>query len=328
MRESVKRTRPSSGFTRPIAGVLVFDKPTGISSYDVIRIVKRRLAPRKIGHTGTLDPLASGVLPIVINGATKAIPFLDERVKRYEGTLRLGVVTDTDDSTGRILKETPLSESVLTDDRIERVFGRFVGRIKQVPPMFSAVKHQGTPLYELARRGIQVDRQPKEVEVFSLEISQIDSPMVDFIVSCSRGTYVRTLCKQVGDALGPGAHLCRLRRTKSGPFSLEHSLNLEEFERLVDRGEIDKRIVTVREALGSMPEIEIGADLSGRIRNGRQVFLRDLKGLTVPQLDRNQSVKILYEGEIVAIAKTRMSDNDLSAQIPDVPAFSLLRVFA
>lgn len=324
----MKRSRFSSGNKRPVEGVLVIDKATGISSYDVIRVVKRRLSPEKIGHTGTLDPLASGVLPVVINGATKIIPFLDERVKRYEGTLRLGIVTDSDDSTGRVIKEIPLNGAVLTKDRIRRVFERFVGRIKQVPPMFSAAKHHGRPLYKLARRGIQVERREREVEIFSLEIIGIDGPLVDFRVSCSRGTYVRTLSREVGDALGVGAHLCRLRRTSSGPFSLDNSVTLAEFDRLVEGGEIDKRIITLREALGSMPEIEVGGDLGNRIRTGHQVFLRDLKGFRLPWLERNQWVKILHGGEIVAIAEAQVGDSDRRGQILEPPVLSLLRVFA
>lgn len=318
----------SSGLKRPVEGVLVIDKPTGISSYDVIRVVKKGLSPKKIGHTGTLDPLASGVLPVVINGATKVIPFLDERVKRYEGALRLGVVTDSDDSTGKVLREIPLNGLVPRGDRIQEVFDRFVGRIKQVPPMFSAAKYHGTPLYELARRGIQVERQEREVEIFSLKIIRIDLPLVDFRVSCSRGTYVRTLARQIGDALGLGAHLCRLRRTSSGPFSLQQSVPLTEFDRLVEAGEIEKRIISPREALRNMPEIEIGGDLGNRIRTGRQVFLRDLEGLRMPCLKRNQQVKILHEGEIVAIAEAQLGDADRRDQALETPALSLLRVFA
>lgn len=324
----MKKSRLSSGFKRPVEGILVVDKSPGMSSYDVIRVVKKRLSPKKLGHTGTLDPLASGVLPVVINGATKVVPFLDERVKKYEGTLRLGVVTDSDDSTGRVLREMHLNASVLKEDRIREVFGRFVGKIKQVPPMFSAAKYRGRPLYELARRGIQVERQEKEVEIFSLRAIGIDLPLVDFRVACSRGTYVRTLVRQIGDGLGLGAHLCRLRRISSGPFSLEQSVTLTEFDRLVELGEIERRIISLREALGNMPEIEIGGDLRSRIRMGRQVFLKDLEGMSIPCLERDQQVKILYQGEIVAIGKARVCDTDRSRQFLETRALSLLRVFA
>ncbi len=318
----------SSNVRASVGGVLVIDKPTGISSYDVIRVVKKRLSPKKVGHTGTLDPLASGVLPVVMNGATRIIPFLDESVKRYEGTLRLGMVTDSDDSTGRVLGEKAVNGSVITDDRIRMTFEGFVGRIKQVPPMFSAVKRRGTPLYELARRGIEVERRPREVEIFSLEVTQIDLPLVDFRVSCSRGTYVRTLCRQMGEALSVGAHLSRLRRVRSGPFSLQHAVTLPEFERLAALREIGRRIIPIREALGGMPEIEIDADLENRIRRGCPIYRRDLEGARVPRMEREQRVKILHDGEIVAIARAQLADRELRKSAMETRALSLLRVLA
>jgi tRNA pseudouridine55 synthase len=324
----VNRSKLPSDLQKSIEGILVVDKPTEISSYDVIRVVKNRLSPKKIGHTGTLDPLATGVLPVAMNEATKVIPFLDERVKAYEGTLRLGVVTDSDDSAGKVVKETPLNGSVVNEDAIRRAFKRFVGSLKQVPPMFSAVKYHGTPLYELARRGIEVERPEREVEIFSLEIVGVDLPLVDFRVSCSKGTYVRTLARQLGDALHVGAHLYRLRRTKSGPFSLQQAITLKEFDRLVEGGGIVSRIIPLREALQNMPEIEIGGELGRRIRMGGQVWLRDLKGLQMPCLKGKERVKILHRGEIVAIAEAQVWKTDRTAQIPERAPLSLLRVFA
>lgn len=324
----MKRNRGSSGNRKPPEGFLIVDKPTGISSYDVIRAVKKCLSPRKIGHTGTLDPLASGVLPVAINGATKVIPFLDEGIKRYEGTLRLGMVTDSDDSTGRVLKETPLNRSVVTEGRIRGAFERFVGKIKQAPPMFSAVKCHGTPLYRLARRGIKVERREREVEVFSLRITGIEFPFVDFAVSCAKGTYVRVLSRQIGEALGVGAHLCRLRRTESGLFSLAQSVTLAEFDRLVEVGEIEGRIVSVREALRSMPEIEVGVELRRRIKHGHPVSSNDLRGLRVPSLKRKQRVKLLHEGDVLAIAEAQGARRHRNEQILEPLALCLLRVFA
>lgn len=318
----------STNVTTSVEGVLVIDKPTGISSYDVIRVVKKWLCPKKVGHTGTLDPLASGVLPIVMNGATRMIPFLDESVKRYEGTLRLGMVTDSDDSTGRVLGEKAVNGSVITDDRIGMTLKGFVGRIRQVPPMFSALKHRGTPLYALARRGIEVERKPREVEIFSLDVTQIDLPLVDFRVSCSRGTYVRTLCRQIGEALSVGAHLSRLRRVRSGPFSLEHAVTLPEFERLTALGEIGRRIMPIREALVGLPEIEINGDLENRIRRGCPIYRRDLEGARIPRMEREQKVKILHDGEIVAIARAQLADRELRNSTMETHALSLLRVLA
>jgi tRNA pseudouridine55 synthase len=323
----VRRSNRSLGFEGVVEGILVIDKPTGISSYDVIRAVRRRLSPQKVGHTGTLDPLASGVLPVALNGATKVIPFLEERIKKYEGTLRLGIVTDSDDSTGRVLRETRVDETALTRDRILSAMGRFIGKIRQLPPMFSAAKHRGRPLYEWARRGIEVERRVREVEIFSLEVTRIKLPLIDFRVCCSRGTYVRVLSRQIGETLGAGGHLCRLRRTASGPFHLGQAVPLPELDGLIERGEIHERIITPREALGTMPEIEIGGDLDSRIKNGRQVLAKDLKGLTIPSLERNQRVKILHQGEMVAIALAQICDRDPGGEISEAPALSLLRVF-
>ncbi|NIQ38052.1 MAG: tRNA pseudouridine(55) synthase TruB [Proteobacteria bacterium] len=321
-------SRLSSNHRKPLEGFLIVDKPSGISSYDVIRIIRRRLSPRKIGHTGTLDPLASGVLPVVINSATKVIPFLNEKIKRYEGTLQLGVVTDSDDSTGRVLKEMTLDETELTPDRIRRGFEGFLGKIEQAPPMFSAAKHHGMPLYKLARQGVHVERRKRTVEVFSLDIRGIDLPFVDFSVSCSRGTYVRVLARQIGDSLGVGAHLCRLRRTCSGPFTLDQSITLEEFDKLLEVGQAEKAIVSTREALIGMPELEVGADLGARIRNGSQVFLRDVAGLRVPGLERNQQIKIIHEGKVLAIAEAQITMGDPRDQALGKTAFGLVRVFA
>jgi len=322
----VRSCSRSSSRGKPLEGFLVVDKPSGISSYDVIRAVKKRLSPRRIGHTGTLDPLASGVLPVVINGATRVIPFLDERVKRYEGTLRLGVVTDSDDSSGRVQSDVPLNEAALTENRIREVFDRFVGKLKQIPPMFSAAKYRGTPLYKLARQGIEVERREREVEILSLKIRGIDLPLVDFTVSCSRGTYVRALSRQIGDALGVGAHLCQLRRTHSGPFTLRDSVDLAEFEKLVEVGRIDQKIIPVREALRGMPEIEVGEKLRSKIIAGSQVFFEDFKGLSMPRLEGDQRIKILHQGEVLAIVEARLPSRDPRGEILEGRALSFLRV--
>jgi tRNA pseudouridine55 synthase len=324
----VKNSRLSSAIDTAIEGVLVIDKPTGISSYDVIRVVKKRLSPKRIGHTGTLDPLASGVLPLVMNRATRVVPFLDERVKTYEGTLRLGVVTDSDDSTGRVMREIALDESRLTGERIRGILERFMGRIKQVPPMYSAAKHNGRPLYALARRGIQIERKERDVEIFSMALLGTELPLIDFRVSCSRGTYVRTLAREIGEALEVGGTLCRLRRTRSGPFTIDQALTLEEFKKLAETDGIEERIIPLREALGNLPEIEIDCELGKRIRHGHQVLFEDLEGVPTPCFEKNQKVKILHRGDMVAIAEAREEFRDRQACGQQTPALSLLRVFA
>ncbi len=205
-------------------GVIVVDKPKGLTSHDVVLKVKRVLGARKVGHLGTLDPIATGVLPLVVNRATKYATVLQQGVKQYVTTLKLGEETDTYDAEGRVLKRVP-TDTVTAED-VERVLKGFCGRIKQVPPMFSAVKRNGVPLYKLARRGVVVEREPKEVEVYSVEVLRIDMPFVEFRVDCSRGTYLRTLCHDAGRLLGCGAHLVELKRTRSGRFTLADSVHL------------------------------------------------------------------------------------------------------
>ncbi len=204
-------------------GILIADKPCGCTSHDVVARVKRALRARKVGHLGTLDPMATGVLPLVINKATKFARFLDGGKKEYLSTLKLGEETDTYDAEGRVVAAT--DPSSVEDGEIIKVLKGFIGKIRQVPPMYSSKKINGTPLYRMARKGIVVEREAREVEIFDLEVTEISIPYVKFSVSCSRGTYVRALCNDVGRALGCGAHLVKLRRTGSGPFSIAQSID-------------------------------------------------------------------------------------------------------
>ncbi|MFA7059340.1 MAG: tRNA pseudouridine(55) synthase TruB [Pedobacter sp.] len=209
-------------------GFIVIDKPTGITSHDVVNRVRRILGTKKVGHTGTLDPFATGVLPVAVNDGTKTIPFLDEGLKCYEALMRLGVVTDTLDMTGKLLHEADYS--VVDRQSLEIVLTRFTGAISQVPPMFSAIKRDGQPLYKLARQGQDVERVARHIEIKSLELLSFEPPFVGFRVSCSRGTYIRSLADDIGAALGCGAALQELRRTSSGPFEISAALSLEALE--------------------------------------------------------------------------------------------------
>ncbi len=203
-------------------GVLIIDKPEGWTSHDVVAYVKKRLGARKVGHLGTLDPIATGVLPLVIDGATKFARFLDAGKKEYIARLRLGVETDTYDSAGKAVATADCSH--IKEEDIERVLSSFRGRITQVPPMYSAVKRNGTPLYKLARKGITVERETKEVEIFALEITAMELPSVDFRAVCSKGTYIRAICHDAGRALGCGAHMAGLRRVRCGDFSIAEAV--------------------------------------------------------------------------------------------------------
>lgn len=202
-------------------GVILLDKPAGWTSHDCVASVKKRINAKKVGHLGTLDPLATGLLVLVVNGATRFARFLDGGRKDYLVSMRLGASTDTYDSEGAVVSTG--DTSTITDEAVVAAFSSFSGPIKQVPPMYSAIKKGGVPLYRLARRGEVIEREARDVEIFSLEILSISLPDVDFRVVCSKGTYVRSICNDVGGLLGCGGHLSALRRMASGPFRVDNA---------------------------------------------------------------------------------------------------------
>lgn len=208
-------------------GVINCLKPPGMTSHDVVDFIRKQLGTKKVGHGGTLDPGAAGVLPIFVGKATKAVEFFDDCDKEYVAEMTLGVTTDTGDNLGKVLE---IRECEAEPASIVETFGKFVGKIQQIPPMYSAVRHKGKKLYELARQGITVERKPRTVEIYSIELIKYEKPRVLFKVSCSRGTYIRTLCEDIGRALGCGAHLSCLIRTKLGPFNISRAITLEEIK--------------------------------------------------------------------------------------------------
>ncbi len=203
----------------PFDGVLLVDKPAGLTSHDVVDRIRRHFGFNKVGHCGTLDPAATGLLLIVLERATKLQDRLMSADKIYEGTMLLGVATDSQDADGVVLAEKPVPP--LSADDIEHVFGKFRGDIQQIPPMVSAIKHKGQPLYKLARKGKTVEREPRLIHIYDLRLLALELPKVRFRVACTKGTYVRTLCADIGDALGCGAHLSELRRARSGHFDVK-----------------------------------------------------------------------------------------------------------
>ena len=208
------------------SGVLIVDKGRGATSFDVVAIVRRRLGVRRIGHAGTLDPDATGVLPILVGEATKLTPYLVDQDKEYVATLRFGVTTDTHDVSGRILSETPVD--AISHARLEEACRAFVGQIRQVPPMYSAVHHQGRRLYELAREGIEVERAAREVFIRSIVIEKVDGPRATLRIVCGKGTYVRVLAADLGAALGCGGAVENLVRWRVGPFELRDAVSWDE----------------------------------------------------------------------------------------------------
>jgi tRNA pseudouridine55 synthase len=209
----------------PFDGVLLVDKPPGMTSHDVVDRVRRNFGFKKVGHCGTLDPAATGLLILVLERATKLQDRLMSDDKAYEGTMLLGVSTDSQDADGAVIAEKPVPP--LSEADIDEAFAKYRGDIQQIPPMVSAVKYQGTPLYKLARKGKTVDREPRLIHIYDLRILGLELPRIQFRVACTKGTYVRTLCSDIGDLLGCGAHLLNLRRTKSGKFDVKDAHSLE-----------------------------------------------------------------------------------------------------
>lgn len=275
----------------------MIDKPPDMTSARVVARVKKALKVKKAGHAGTLDPFATGVLVCCLNKATRLAQFLTFGEKRYEGVMRLGIRTDTQDPTGLVISEQ--SELRIRDQDVRQAFEAFRDVKYQTPPAYSALKHEGVPLYKLARKGTFVQKPPRPITLFRLEIINISLPFVRFDLSCSAGTYVRTVCADIGDVLGCGGHLTELRRTASGRFTLNEALSLDAAEQLAAEGRISGHIFSMNQALREMPGIEADDDLVRKIRHGRQVTPEEVPRL---KTDRSPWVKVTdVRGRLVAI---------------------------
>jgi tRNA pseudouridine55 synthase len=251
-----------------MTGVLPLDKAAGVTSFDAVALVRRRLGQKRVGHAGTLDPDATGVLPMLLGEATKLMAYLADQDKEYVATLRLGVTTDTGDLAGRILDERAVEPLELP--RVEEACRPFVGRIKQVPPMYSAVHHGGRRLYELAREGIEVEREPREVVIHALEVQEVAGTRVRLRVVCGKGTYLRSLAVDLGASLGCGAAVERLVRTRVGPFALADALPWEALA-----GEpaaaLAGRVRPPETALADWPALRLDARAEARFTHGQAV---------------------------------------------------------
>jgi tRNA pseudouridine55 synthase len=284
-----------------INGFVVIDKPAGITSHDVVSRVRRILGTKKVGHTGTLDPFATGVLPIAVNDGTKAIPFLDEGCKSYEALLRLGVSTDTLDMTGSVLSE--IDPFDITPEQFVLSAAGFTGAISQIPPMYSAIKQNGQPLYKLARQGVEVERKAREVDIHSIELLSFDLPHVAIRVVCSRGTYIRSLADDIGRQLGCGASLQELRRTASGPFLIENAITLSELESAAGEGKSEDICLPMMKVLDHLPEIPLSAEGVEGLRFGRAPFWGVTTLETPIYCTSETNVRLTAGGCLVAIAK-------------------------
>ena len=279
------------------SGFIVVDKPAGWTSHDVVDAARGWFGTRRVGHLGTLDPLATGVLPLAIRGATKLVSYVQDRDKGYAGAIRLGRVTDTLDAEGRVLRE--YAGPWPDEARVEEAIQSLVGEQEQVPPMFSAVKKDGVPLHKLAREGLEVPREPKRVRVERFALRKYDPPRLEIEVECSGGTYVRVLAADLGERLGCGAHLADLRRTRSGPFTLAEACSPETLREEAESGEIERRLVSPLAALG-LPALRLSADEVAQIAQGSEI---DADGPTAAP--GAQIVGHDEQGRVVAVLELR-----------------------
>jgi len=246
-----------------LLGVLLIDKPLGITSHDVVNTIRRKLGTKRVGHAGTLDPLGTGLLVVAVGPATRFLQYLPLEPKIYEGTMCFGKRTSTYDAEGEVISEGPVPSNLM--EQLDQLKPRFLGLIEQIPPMHSAVKVAGKPLYKYARQGEEVDRTSRMIHVTSLDLTQISETEVDYRLVCSGGTYVRTLADDLGQAIGCGAYLTRLRRTNVGRFSLPQSVPLDQIS--VDG------LLELRDALLPMPLVQLNGRQTHDIREGRQVTI-------------------------------------------------------
>lgn len=259
-----------------MTGIIFLDKPEGITSFGAVARVRRICSEKKCGHTGTLDPMATGVLTIMLGGATRFCELLPGHDKAYVASFRLGTVTDTLDITGKILETR---EVTATAEQVREKLTEFVGEISQLPPMYSAVSVDGKRLYELARQGIEVERKARQVTVYSIEMLSENEESGEYTISveCSSGTYIRTLISDLGEALGCGAVMTDLRRTKANGFGIENAVTLEELSAAAENGTLEELIIPVDKALEEYPVIKVTAAQAKRFSNGGELDLQRLK---------------------------------------------------
>ena len=287
-------------------GVLVIDKPRGPTSHDVVNCIRKVAGQRRVGHVGTLDPVATGVLPLCLGAATRIAQLLQRGRKTYRATLEFGLITDSQDISGKILEKRAVPE--LADTEIDRILERFCGEIEQIPPIFSAIKHGGTPLYRFARAGRDVYRPPRRIWIYRLERIELTGARMTFEVECSKGTYVRTLCHDIGDKLGCGATMTALRRLVSEPFDESEAVPLEKVATLED---ITAALIQIDRAIDFVPALYVSAEAAGGVLHGQAVAREMLAG-DVPEV--GSWVRLYDEdGTFLALGKIVERDSEIKA---------------
>ena len=284
-------------------GILAIDKPVGLTSHDVVVHVRRLTKIRKVGHTGTLDPFATGVLLVCVGMATRLSSYLSKEEKEYVGRLRFGLETDTLDATGRVIKSLPVPP--MDRSAVEKILSQMCGSILQQIPIFSAAKRKGIPMYRRAHKGeTSVDAGTKHVFIHQLELLEMESPYLDLRVVCSAGTYIRMLAADIGRALGSCAHLSALRRIRCGGIGLDSSITMEQMKADAAAHRLDSHIIPMAQALPSIPSIKVDQHDTARIRSGQMLYQRGLSNPLPGGL-----IKILdYQGNLVAVGRLRGED--------------------
>jgi len=306
-------------------GIVVIDKPRGPTSRAVVEEVKQALGVRKAGHTGTLDPLATGVLPVCVGEATKLVQFLALDDKEYRATLLLGVRTDTLDTEGRVLSR---QETRVARAQVEEALLGLKGKREQTPPRYSAVKFRGKALHEWTRRGIAVEALPREVEIYEVRVEAVRLPEVQFTVSCSKGTYIRSLCAEVGEKLGCGGCMAALRRTRSGCFREDQALAMEGLTEQGKKALLTAHLLPMMDVLPGMAVIPADEALAGKLRNGCQPDGEILKCYHIPFLAAGDVVKFTSPDEhLVAVGRMLCASDELTAGEGKRQAVRILRVF-
>jgi len=290
-----------------VSGVIVIDKPKGVTSFKMVQWARRCLKIKKIGHTGTLDPIATGVLPLCIGRATKLVQFIMAGNKLYEGVIRLGITTDTYDAFGSIIEKKEIPDTNI--ETLKNIAKTFIGKQMQTPPAYSAAKYQGVPLYKFARKGLHIKKEPREIEIFSFDITSFKGSDVTFKIYCTKGTYIRSVAHEFGLRLGCGAHLASLTRIKSGPFSIDKAYDPKKIEEAITKGELNKFLITEEEALSHIPYVIISDETAIALRQGKNISVTLIEELVeLQEVDTSSSpfLRLVKENsyknlEVVAI---------------------------
>ena len=304
-----RQTKRKKG--RNLTGIVLLDKPIGITSNKALQQVKSIFNAQKAGHTGSLDPIATGLLPICLGEATKISQFLLSADKTYLAGIKLGVKTNSGDADGEIIYARPVN--VENSEQIERVMQNYRGSIEQIPPMHSAIKQNGVPLYKLAHQGIEVEREPRTVTIFDLQLVSFENDFLQIRVHCSKGTYIRTLADDIGEDLGCGAHICQLRREQVGPFNGDSMYTIEQLEDMAESGyeELDKVVLSIDKGLMQWPGVNLTGDAAFYIQQGQPVFVPKIKERGFVRLYLNDT-EFLGVGQILddgRVAPKRLMKN-------------------